>query len=76
MIDENIELDTKEIESVESVQFTEDSNVNDFAPNCLALTIRKEYGLTIFKNVITHGYRVFLKTVFSTFMLNIFRMFL
>lgn len=45
-------------------------------PNCLALTVRKDYNLTIIKNIFTTSGRMSLKIALSTFVLNFLRMFL
>ena len=53
-------------------KFTQDER-NE--PNCLALTVRKDYNLTIIKNIFTTTGRMSLKVALSTFILNILRMF-
>lgn len=48
---------------------TKDSN-NEFNTNCLALTIRKDYRLTILSNAINTVKRVSFKVLFNIGMLN------
>jgi len=45
-------------------------NNNEFASNCLALTIRKDYRLTVFFNIINTIKRVSFKVAFNVGMLN------
>lgn len=46
------------------------------APNCLALTVKKEYSLTTFVNFIVKTARVSLKVALSTIILHILDLFL
>lgn len=62
------------LESLENLQDTQASNDTP-KPNCLALTVRKDYNLTIFKNIFTTGKRISLKIAISTLVLNFLRMF-
>ena len=48
---------------------TEDSN-NEFNTNCLALTIRKDYRLTILSNAINTAKRISFKVLVNIGMLN------
>ena len=43
--------------------------------NCLALTIKKNYNLTIIKNFFFTSNRISLKIFFSSFILNILKLF-
>lgn len=43
--------------------------------NCLALTVRKDYNLSIFKNSIVTTFRVSWKIAVSTFLLNLLKLF-
>ncbi len=43
--------------------------------NCLALTVRKDYSLSIFKNSIFTSIRMSIKVAFATFILNILNLF-
>lgn len=45
-------------------------NNNEFSSNCLALTIRKDYRLTVFFNVINTIKRVSFKVALNIGMLN------
>lgn len=56
------------------VENSEDANDTP-KPNCLALTVRKDYNLTIFKNIFTTSRRMSLKIAISTLVLNFLRMF-
>ena len=44
--------------------------------NCLALTVRKDYNLSIFKNTILTTFRFSWKIAFSTLVLNVLKLFL
>ena len=48
-------------------------NNNQFVSNCLALTIRKDYRLTVFFNIINTIKRVSLKVALNVGMLNFFK---
>lgn len=47
-----------------------DSTIDYHETNSLALTIRKNYSLSILKNSVTTTLRISTKIAFSTFMLN------
>ena len=47
-------------------------NNNEFVSNCLALTIRKDYRLTILLNIINTIKRVSFKIAFNVGILNFF----
>lgn len=71
------ELEVKE-QSSELSDFKNDeisTQNEDNQANCLALTVRKDYNLTIIKNIFTTTGRMSLKVALSTFILNILRMF-
>lgn len=70
----NISLDIKE--SSEEVAITSGANDEDVHSNCLALTVRKDYNLSIVKNSIFTTLRVSWKIAISTFILNILKLFL
>lgn len=79
-IDEILE-ETNSLESIETSNISEiNSDIEEKAdenipePNCLALTVRKDYNLTIFKNVFTKTGRLSLKVALSTLVLNFLRM--
>lgn len=51
---------------------TVDNKINNSEEtNCLALTVRKDYGLFIFKNGLVKTFRVTCKVAFCTFFLNL-----
>lgn len=75
---ENHNNNVKTEDSPQSVKEEEPSNFqNDDTnqANCFALTVRKDYNLTIIKNIFTTSVRMSLKIAFSTFVLNFLRMF-
>lgn len=65
-VDENTTTDTdvNQIQEKETVE-----------TNCLALTVRKDYNLSIFKNSIVTTFRVSWKIAVSTFLLNLMKLF-
>ena len=52
-----------------------DTENEDNHSNCLALTVRKDYNLSIVKNSIFTTLRVSWKIAISTFILNILKLF-
>lgn len=60
-------------DEVENVGVNE---TNLYSTNCLALTVRKEYRLTIAQNVVKKTKRLSLKIALSMFTLNFLNMFL
>lgn len=65
------------LESKEETTFI-DNNVSSNnslpEPNCLALTVRKDYNLVIVKNIFTATGRLSWKIILSTLVLNFLRM--
>ena len=55
---------------------SEESTEDIPAPNCLALTVKKEYSLPTFVNFIVKSARVSLKVALSTIILHILDLFL
>ena len=51
-----------------------DTSVDIPEPNCLALTVRKDYNLVIVKNIFTASGRLSWKIVLATVILNILNM--
>lgn len=43
--------------------------------NCLALTVKKDYRLTVIKHVTTKSLYMFIKTIFTVLILNIVNLF-
>lgn len=72
-IDNNVQLEDSATSTSSEVNNLENKDCNQ--SNCLALTVRKDYNLTIIKNIFTTSGRVSLKIAISTFILNILRMF-
>ena len=68
-----------EINTNENVHIDTDANKNQeketAETNCLALTVRKDYNLSIFKNGIVTTFRVSWKIAVSTFLLNLLKLF-
>jgi len=66
---ENIERNIKNTDEI--IDSTQNSIPE---PNCLALTVRKDYNLMIVKNIFTATGRLSWKIVLSTVVLNFLRM--
>lgn len=49
---------------------------NEFTTNCLSLTVRKDYRLTVFSNTISTFKRMFFKVFFNYGLLNFLSMIL
>lgn len=73
-IEENTDTSSSTVSSVNTATFLE-NNSDTPEPNCLALTVRKDYNLTIIKNIFTTSGRMSLKIALSTLVLNFLRMF-
>lgn len=73
-IEENISLD----DNIENIQesSTEAKNQNPEVANCLALTVKKDYNLSIVKNVVVKAFRNVWKIALSIFTLNFLKFFL
>ena len=71
-IEENFDLDSNSDISSDDNMDTENE---DNHSNCLALTVRKDYNLSIVKNSIFTTLRVSWKIAISTFILNILKLF-
>lgn len=73
-IEENISLD----DNIENIQesSTEAKNQNPEVVNCLALTVKKDYNLSIVKNVVVKAFRNAWKIALSIFTLNFLKFFL
>lgn len=69
---DNIQLEESSSEFEDSI---DNENKDSNQSNCLALTVRKDYNLTIIKNIFTTGGRISLKVALSTLVLNFLRMF-
>lgn len=69
----NIKIETKKSTTQNKCSTLDDSN---FEVNCLALTVRKNYHLSIYINAIKKCYRMSKKIIFSTLVLNIMKLFL
>lgn len=73
---ETNELDTNsdiniENETVENEETLEEKQSESVETNCLALTVRKDYNLSILKNGLATTVRVSWKVALSTFILNL-----
>ena len=78
---ENNELDNEKeqeqpLEENNSVTNENISDENISIPNCLALTVQKDYKLSIAKNVFFKSIRSTFKVAFSVFALNLLKLFL
>lgn len=58
-------------ENIDTISSTENSIPE---PNCLALTVRRDYNLMIVKNIFTASGRLSWKIVLATVVLNFLRM--
>ena len=78
-ITEEIEVNTNNInpENIpeEVVEITEDVSENAEVSNCLALTIRKDYSISVIRNVFVRTAKGILKVAISIFTLNFFKFF-
>lgn len=64
---------TQTVDTAEELKSTSDDTPPE--PNCLALTVRKDYSLTVIKNIFTTSGRMSLKIALSTLALNFLRIF-
>ena len=72
--EENKYKTINENNSNNNVNTIDDNLASDLSEtNCLALTVKKDYNLTIFKNVITATKRMSFKVICSTVFLNFLR---
>lgn len=71
----NIASDENLISNEEFVVPIENRDNDIPEPNCLALTVKKDYNLTIVKNIFTKTGRMSIKVALSTLVLNFLRMF-
>lgn len=85
-LDKNINNDCKNdlnidtnVDTQDNIDFTSqdctDSDNEETESNCLALTIRQDYSVSIFKNGLLTTGRLSLKVILSTIFLNILRLF-
>ena len=77
-LQENYELNTIDAEDSKNLIINEndEKNINDKTSNfeetnCLALTVRKDYGLFLFKNGVVKTFKVSCKIIFCTVFLNL-----
>lgn len=70
IVENNILTDT----TINPIPDDINTNVDTPEPNCLALTVRKDYNLVIVKNIFTASGRLSWKIVLSTIILNILNM--
>lgn len=68
-IEDNIE------DNIENENYNETMNENQEVSNCLALTIKKDYNISVVKNVFIRTARGIWKVAISMFTLNIFKFF-
>lgn len=73
-IEEIVDTASSTVSLNDTSTFSE-NNSDTPEPNCLALTVRKDYNLTIIKNIFTTSGRMSLKIALSTLFLNFLRMF-
>ena len=87
--DEIIENNVDEVEKLDITSDSNDSNLDEkvasedsslsknetVETNCLALTVRKDYSLSIFKNSIFTSIRMSIKVAVLTAILNIIKLF-
>ncbi|MFR5683150.1 MAG: hypothetical protein ACLUD1_03610 [Clostridia bacterium] len=74
-----IDTTTEQLKSTNDMtHITETTTVEDYTntTNCLALTVKKEYKLTIFHNISTKAIELSAKVAFSIFVLNFLSLFL
>lgn len=81
LIDNKNDLQIVENVSLENTENVEESpieieNQNPEVANCLALTVKKDYNLSIVKNVVVKAFRNAWKIALSIFTLNFLKFFL
>ena len=67
-----LNYDIQQTNSTNTIFNTNNTDIPE--PNCLALTIKKDYNLIIVKNIFTASGRISWKIVLSTIVLNILNM--
>ena len=75
LIDNKDELQVEENTSLDNVE-TSTETENQEVANCLALTVKKDYNLSIVKNVVVKAFRNAWKIALSIFTLNFLKFFL
>ena len=70
-----VETSSEDSVSSENVQNSEESSFEG-VPNCLSLTVKEDYKLSIVKNVFFKSIRSGLKIAFSVLTLNLLKLFL
>lgn len=70
-----VEISSEDLVSAENVQSSEESSFEG-VPNCLSLTVKEDYKLSIVKNVFFKSIRSGLKIAFSVLTLNLLKLFL
>lgn len=75
LIDNKDELQVEENASLDNVE-TSTETENQEVANCLALTVKKDYNLSIVKNVVVKTFRNAWKIALSIFTLNFLKFFL
>ncbi|MGN1327315.1 MAG: hypothetical protein ACI4VQ_04505 [Clostridia bacterium] len=81
---DNVNLEENSVDNVSnSINFGEEleninnpENENSEVVNCLALTVKKDYSLSIVKNVVIRTFKKIWKVAVSIFTLNLFRFFM
>lgn len=76
IIDKANKLDTYDNEFTDNISDNENEKSQTNETNCLALTVRKDYNLSIFKNSVIKTFKVTLKVSLCTFFLNLLSLFL
>lgn len=81
LIDNKNDLQLEESGSLENTENAKESpieteNQNPEVANCLALTVKKDYNLSIVKNVVVKAFRNAWKIALSIFTLNFLKFFL
>lgn len=75
LIDNKDELQVEENTSLDNVE-TSTETENQEVANCLALTVKKDYNLSIVKNVVVKTFKNAWKIALSIFTLNFLKFFL
>lgn len=78
---DNVNLEEKQVDNISnSEQELETANneetENSEVANCLALTVKKDYSLSIVKNVVLRTFKKIWKVAVSIFTLNLFKFFM
>lgn len=76
IVDKTNKIDTYNDDFTDNISDDENKKDQTSETNCLALTVRKDYNLSIIKNSVIKTFKVTLKVTLCTFFLNLLSLFL